>query len=181
MITTTKKSDGSVETKFVGCVVSIEKRSVQVMSDIYEYHTYAMVFNNETGNFEEHFISSDYYPEGQDRRGATVNATDEIKYLFEKEQAVIAAKKALRNAEAAREEALRSVRCPGRGKTLKVVRGRKIAKGTVGECTWYGEGRNYSPYRSSYRGQAAGPMRVGMKVNGEVVYTDASNVEVVVG
>lgn len=173
MITTTKK-DGSVETSFAGCVVSVAAESVQVMSDIWEMHTYALVFNNESGTFEKRFLYSDYgFSSNDEKRTAEADATDEIKVLYDCHMAVHEAKLALERAEAGRERALNEVRCPNRGKTVKVVRGRKIPRGTVGECTFYGQGKSY--------GFRAPAWRVGMKVNGEVVYTDARNVEVVVG
>ena len=172
-IVTTSKQDGSVTTSFVGCVLAVYSESVQVMSDIFEYHTYARVFDNEAGTFKSVFLRSDYYPESSDKREATVDASDEIKALYECHQAALEAKKTLERAEADREEALRAVRCPSRGKTVKVVRGRKVAVGTVAECTWFGMGRGYM-------GRSA-PWRVGLKVDGQVVYTDAKNVEVVVG
>jgi hypothetical protein len=177
MITITK-DDGSLEVTFTGCVVSIDTESVQVMSDIWERHTSALVYDNEKGTFTHRFLYSDY---GSDRKSsATVDATDEVRALYEAHKAVEAAKKTLERAEAARERALQDVRTPARGKIVKVVKGRKIPKGTVGECTWYGEGRSYQPFRSSYRDRMSGPMRVGMKVDGKIVYTDAKNVEVVV-
>jgi len=71
-----------------------------------------------------------------------------------------------RNAERARREAEEEARRPGHGKTVKVVRGRKVPKGTVGKVFWFGETR-YG-------------WRVGLEVNGERVFTDARNVEVVV-
>ncbi len=56
-------------------------------------------------------------------------------------------------------------RQPAKGKTLKVVRGRKVPKGLIGLCIWLG--------RTAY-GE-----RVGIKTeSGEVVWTALSNVEV---
>lgn len=181
MSITTTKQDGSVQVSFTGCVVKVYGDSVQVMSDIFEYHTYALVLDNDSGEFKSVFLYSDYRGSSDDKREATVDATEQVQALYEAHTAMVEAKKAMERAEARRADALREVRTPGRGKTLKVVRGRKVPVGTVGECTWYGEGRSYSPFRSSYRNSAPGPMRVGIKVNGEVVYTDARNVEVVVG
>jgi hypothetical protein len=171
MITTTKQ-DGSVEVTSTGCVVRVWGESVQVMSDIYEYHTYALAFDNDTGTFVRHFLYSDYGTPSE-KRSATVDATDEIVALYEASEAVKAAQKALEHAQNVRETALAEVRSPSRGKTLKVIRGRKVPVGTVGECTWFGVGKGY--------GYRPGRDRVGMKVNGETVYTDAHNVEVVVG
>jgi hypothetical protein len=57
-------------------------------------------------------------------------------------------------------------RMPGKGKTLKVVKGRKVAIGTTGVCIWSGNG--------------AYGKRVGIKDNsGLVHWTAMSNVEVV--
>ncbi len=173
--------DGSVQVSHTGCTLKTYGESVQVMSDIYEYHTYALVFDNDSGEFKSVFLTSDYPSSSGEKRVATVDATEEVKALYEAHEIMVEAKKALDRAEARRADKLAEVRTPGRGKTLKVVKGRKVPVGTVGECTWYGEGRSYSPFRSSYRNAAPGPMRVGIKVNGEVVYTDARNVEVVVG
>ncbi len=64
--------------------------------------------------------------------------------------------------------ALAEARKPAVGKTLKVVRGRKVPIGTVGECCWVG---------AAYRGPG---LRVGIRLLcGDKVYTDAKNVEVV--
>ena len=175
MITTTSK-DGSVTLSYVGCVVAVTEESVQVMSDIFEHHTSALVFDNETGSFKSVFLYSDYGGSfTENKLTAVVDATESILALYEADQAVKAAQKALDRAQTVREEALREARRPGRGKTLKVVSGRKIPKGTVGECTFYGEGRSFRPYSQ------VNPWRVGMKVGNDVVYTDAHNVEVVLG
>jgi hypothetical protein len=61
---------------------------------------------------------------------------------------------------------------PTRGKTVKVVKGRKTPVGTTGEVIWTGEGRKYSYYGKT-------PYRVGIKTaDGTVHWTDADNVEV---
>ncbi len=171
-ITVTSK-DGSVQVSYTGATLKTYGESVQVMSDIFEYHTYAVVFDNDSGEFKNVFLTSDY-PYADEKREAVIDATDEIKALYEAHLAMIQAKKALERAEARRAEALAEVRTPGRGKTVKVVRGRKVPVGTVGECTWYGRGRGY--------GFREGEMRVGIKMaDGRVEYTAARNVEVVVG
>ncbi len=60
-----------------------------------------------------------------------------------------------------------------KGKTIKVVRGRKVPQGTIGECIWFGAGKSYSYYDR-------GSERVGLKdSSGTVHWTAASNVEVV--
>lgn len=88
-----------------------------------------------------------------------VDATPEVKAEYE-------AMKAEREYQALVAEQERRERIPGRGKTLKVVRGRKVPKGTVGTCIWTGNGQ---------WGE-----RVGLKTaSGEVHWTAMSNVEVV--
>ncbi len=60
-----------------------------------------------------------------------------------------------------------------KGKIIKVVRGRKVPQGTIGECIWLGAGRGYSYYDR-------GSDRVGLKdSSGTVHWTAASNCEVV--
>lgn len=60
-----------------------------------------------------------------------------------------------------------------KGKMIKVVRGRKVPQGTVGECVWLGAGKSYSYYDR-------GADRVGIKdSSGQVHWTAASNCEVV--
>lgn len=172
-ISTTKKSDGSVQVSYTGCVVKQYSESVQVMSDIFEYHTFAVVLDGDSGEFKTVFLCSDYPCSSDETRTATVDATEEVQALYEAHLAMVEAEKALERAKNRRAEALADARCPGRGKTIKVVRGRKIPVGTVGECTWYGQGKGY--------GFRPGKMRVGIKVNGAVEYTDAHNVEVVLG
>jgi hypothetical protein len=57
-------------------------------------------------------------------------------------------------------------RIPEKGKTIKVVKGRKVSHGTVGVCIW--------------RGRTQYGERVGLKdSNGQVFWTASSNVEVV--
>jgi hypothetical protein len=79
-----------------------------------------------------------------------------------------------------REETLSSVE---RFTVVEVVRGRKVAKGTVGTVIWVGEGRSYSPYARRYSNpwfRSSPPARIGVKdAEGNVHWTAASNVEVV--
>lgn len=74
------------------------------------------------------------------------------------------------------ESAEYQAKVPAKGMTLKVVKGRKVPVGTVGECIWTGE-RSYSQWQAKY---GAANLRVGIKdADGNVHWTDASNVEVV--
>lgn len=91
--------------------------------------------------------------------GSHVDATPAVQAEYE---TWLAEKR--REAEAARAAEL--ARAPGRGKTLKVVKGRKVPKGTVGVCIWVGNG--------------TWGERVGIKDSqGTVHWTAMSNVEVV--
>ena len=65
------------------------------------------------------------------------------------------------------------------GKTVRVVKGRKVPVGTVGEVFWVGEQRQYGYryYRSPFAGT---PMRVGIRTaDGTRHFLAADNVEVV--
>lgn len=69
-------------------------------------------------------------------------------------------------------EAAREARRIRPGKLLRVVKGRKVPIGLVGECIWYGAGKKFGP--------GPVPYRVGIKdAEGGVHWTAASNVEVV--
>ena len=103
--------------------------------------------------------------------GITVDATAEVVEMWAayvaSNRAYAIAQAEIRAAEQAVQDAAWEAETPRKGKTLTVVRGRKIAKGTTGVCVWYGEGQ--------------WGHRVGMKIEGqdETVWTAASNVEVV--
>lgn len=104
-------------------------------------------------------------------REGVIDAPEYVMEAYREHQAAEAAKRreAAEKARAEREamEAEWEAATPRKGKTVKVVRGRKIPVGTVGTCIWYGEGQwGY---------------RVGIKVEGseEPLWTAASNVEVV--
>jgi len=98
---------------------------------------------------------------------ATVDATPGVQAAYatwRQEQA------ARRQAEADAAEAV----TPRAGKTVTVVKGRRVPVGTVARVVWYGESKGFSRH-------APVSMRVGLLVDGERVFTDASNVEVVAG
>ena len=61
-----------------------------------------------------------------------------------------------------------------KGKFMKVVKGRSVPVGVVGECIWVGE-KNYNPY-----GRGLPTKRVGIRdAEGKVWWTNASNVVVI--
>lgn len=107
--------------------------------------------------------------------GAAVDATPEVVAAYEAH--CEAARKREHEAREAADAAL-----PKRGRRVRVVRGRKVPRGTEGEVIWYGAGKNFGPV-PRYRGgwSTAAPMRVGIKdAAGTVHWTAASNVEVVI-
>ena len=70
----------------------------------------------------------------------------------------------------------KDARTPAFGKTVKVVKGRKVAIGTTGEICWTGTS-DFGVSRYGTWGKAK--MRVGIRLlDGSKVFTDASNVEV---
>jgi hypothetical protein len=94
---------------------------------------------------------------------ATVDATPYIVALWD-------AYKATQRAEYEATLAAKEAATPSEGKTVRVVHGRKVPIGTVGEVFWYGV--------RSYHGNEV--TRVGLKcADGSKVFTSAGNVEVV--
>lgn len=94
---------------------------------------------------------------------AEVDAFPEVRAAYESNvqaQRAEAARKAAHRAE------LEAIMRPEKGKRLEVIRGRKVPRGTVGECIWVGQS-NYGT-------------RVGIKdANGNVHWTAITNVQVV--
>lgn len=79
-----------------------------------------------------------------------------------------------------REAALAAAKKPEKGRTVKIVRGRKIPLGTVGTVVWEGPAREFGP-RYRWERQRPAPRRIGFKPEGggEVVFTAAENAETV--
>lgn len=119
---------------------------------------YMVVWNPETQKTESHEFASTRgwsYP----CYASHADATPEVLAAYEQFKRDQEAK-----ADAARAEQIR--RTPAKGKTLKVVRGRKVKIGTTGICFWLG---------NSNFGQ-----RVGIKdSDGTVYWTSIKNVEVI--
>lgn len=145
----------------------------QVMSDVWDNVPYVVIMNDsmhletidtyEGPGYDAFAYLKPQVPENE------VDATPEIlaaahviqedaKVRQAAEKAAMEAKRAAAAAEAER----KAVR---KGRTVRVVKGRKVPKGTEGVCFWIGD--------SGYG------RRVGMKVNGETVWVDAANVEAV--
>jgi len=92
---------------------------------------------------------------------------DAYRAEIEARRAAVEAKRLAAIAAREAEEAAREAALPLRGRRVRVVRGRKIAKGLEGVAFWYGE--------TKYG------WRVGFKVEGsdDPIWIDARNVEVV--
>lgn len=99
--------------------------------------------------------------------GATVDATPERVEKFRAWRERVAVERAL-DAAAARAVKVEI------GKRVKVVRGRKVPKGTEGRVFWMGPDK----FARSYSGMP-GPMRTGLKLaDGSVAWTAETNLEV---
>jgi len=141
-----------MQTRFEGLVLADRERNGYDDSDFY-----AVVWDvNKDCPVEVEYGTTRFwtYP-----NHCTVDATPEIRAKYEAWRAE--QERQAREAARAREAAT-----PRPGRTLRVVKGRKVPVGTVGECFWTGNG-NWGP-------------RVGLRdAEGNTHWTALSNVEVV--
>jgi hypothetical protein len=150
----------------VGATIKEYSDVERIMSDVYADVGYALIWDAELGAPR----SIRLWTEGFSADGSnvvTIDATPEVLAAYEAYKSAKAAEK--RAEEAARYAAIEAARAkePRRDRTVKVVRGRKVPKGTVGVCIWIGAG-DYGP-------------RCGLKTaDGEVYWTALGNVEAVV-
>ena len=146
-----------MKSSHVGLVLSLRERNGYDDSDFY-----ALIWNPEKGAPEEIEYATTRgwtYP-----NGAAVDATPEVLAAYEE---YLAKKRAEYDALRAAEEAKK----PTKGKSVKVVRGRKVPKGTQGRVFWYGTGSKYMGGEET---------RVGIESNtGEKFFLPAAYVEVV--
>lgn len=131
-----------------GLVVSEPwSREERVMSDIYASVTYCHVWNPEKGKAEVVDLRSDF-----DLRTvfgvSTVDAPQDILDIYnskmEEDKRRAQEAKRVRSLERLRKMAEDAFNRPEKGKVMQVVRGRKVAKGTVGEVFWMDNPRNPS-------------------------------------
>jgi hypothetical protein len=152
---------------FAGRVVALSSSVERIMSDVWATLFYAIVMVDE-GEYRELCYGNDDC--GATRNSAEIDATAEQISMY------VSWRKAEDDRFAAEQEAIERARREARaemdrkavkkGRTLRVVRGRKVKKGTEGRCFWVGE---------SQWGK-----RVGMTLaNGETVWIDARNVEAI--
>lgn len=146
-----------MKTSHVGLVLSLRERNGYDDSDFY-----ALVWNPEKGAPEEIEYASTRgwtYP-----NGAAVDATPEVQAAY---QAYLDARHAEYVARVNAEEAKK----PTKGKTVKVVRGRKVKPGIVGRVFWFGICHNKFSGRDE--------KRVGIETAaGEKIFLKADYVEV---
>jgi len=150
---------------WIGRVCRLSQKNERIMSDVWATCFYAHVLTAD-GKVRIVGYGNDEFGGGR----ATVDADETVMaaYLEAERQAEQERRRAEEIAvEAARREREREeAAAPRRGRTVRVVRGRKVPLGTTGTVGWYGETR-YG-------------IRVGIDTDkGERVWTDANNVEVV--
>lgn len=163
----------SVVRTAVGRVVRTFGRDERIMSDVWAIVTYAVVWDGAADFFEVSCHNSEFGAPDLAAIGltsVTVDAPEALKAYHEgwelcrEQERQEAERKAY--AEAYRKRAEKEAKEPRKGRTCRVVKGRKVPVGTVGECIWIGEGRYGA--------------RVGIKdASGQVHWTAASNVEAV--
>jgi len=114
---------------------------VRVMSDIYSYQTRCLVWDPEKGCPEEVVVWTDFDlydgPYGEPVVDATPEVMTAYRAFLDKQEALA---KAAEEA-GAREKALREWNPPKIGRRMRVVRGRKVPKGTEGTVFWVRDGR----------------------------------------
>jgi hypothetical protein len=112
---------------FAGKVVKVDRREERIMSDVWDWVTYAVVIMPD-GTFYE-------FPISYEETAAADTTPEELAAYWEWWKA-----KNLAEAKAAADRAAEIEAATIRvGKTVEVVRGRKVAIGTVGKVFWIGD------------------------------------------
>lgn len=157
-----------VET-WAGRVCRLWHRTERIMSDVWATVFYADVLTRE-GKVQRVEYGCDEFSASAGHAEVDAPPTIMAAYRAEVDRVEREAKERDRVAKEKRaaEEAAREAATPYRGKRVKVVRGRKVAKGTTGIVGWYGQCRYGNGYRVGIDTAA-----------GERVWTNARNVEVV--
>jgi hypothetical protein len=124
----------TVRPTFAGAVLATELRSERIMSDVWADAHYAIVWNGTA--VERVYIGGD----GRSLIDAvTIDATDEARaaargFAIEREAGRL---EVCNRHEIDRQTEIANR--PGRYMDLRVARGRKVAKGTIGRCFWIGD------------------------------------------
>ena len=122
-------------------LVASETRCVRVMSDIYSDETYARVWNPEKGEAEWVHINSCFELFAGPRGLAVVDATPETLKAWDDLKAEQKRQRQYEERLVTEHYRKQAWDSPERGKQMRVVRGRKIPKGTEGIVFWVREGR----------------------------------------
>ena len=154
-----KDNAGNVWETHAGLVIGSTTRCVRVMSDIYSDEQYAHVWNPEHARVDEVHVGGAFELNTRHAK-VVVDAPPEV-FAFVQRQHAEAALRAdeQRKTEAAQVEearAKREILAPLKGRTVVVVGGRKVKKGTKGTVFWTDSPTN--------------PARVGMKDASEVTH-----------
>lgn len=118
-----------------GLVVGSETRCVRVMSDVYSDENYATVFNPVDGKFESLHIGGAF--ELNAKSGTAIrDIGPEIEAIITENNRKAAIEQRSRLIADAIERAKTDVLAPRKGRTVRVVGGRKVPKGTIGKVFW---------------------------------------------
>jgi hypothetical protein len=160
----------SDSTEYIGMVVSVETTCDQIMSDVWENVTRAVVYDTQSGGFKKVIVS-----DTNSKRIITyeIDASETLKEAYN--VWCIAKKYARSLAEYDRyQEKLYQERItPNNGKWVVVTRGRKVPKGTQGIVFWTG--------KDNYNKTKLGIAVTNRKENNryvDVVWTAAANCDV---
>ncbi len=143
--------------KFDGCVLSMYERNGYDDSDFY-----AVCWDEET----QSVVNIEYDTTRAGGGGTcSIDATEEVirkafRYYMRIGRSLFDSKL---NAEQAKKIS--------KGDTVRIIKGRKVPKGTVGTCFWIGTVKNFYSYRDEER--------MGVEVNGEKFFVPLEYAEVV--
>jgi len=141
-ITWTDKDGNVVKTTHEGLVLRDRFcECVRVMSDIYSDEFYALVWNPETGRTEDVHIGSCFELFSGPWGHATVDATPDTLKAYQGLQDELRMKREAELAKENEKARLAYWNMPAKGKRMRVVRGRKVPKGTEGIVFWVRDGR----------------------------------------
>lgn len=164
----------TVDRLFVGATLALHYNSTRVMSDVWENIPYATVYNADSGAVE--IVWRDRDSAATD----TVDATPDV--IAAANDWLLKTATANRKAswDSKVDAAVARAKAVEKGKTVVVVKGRKVPKGTTGEVFWVGPGKNFGPVPRYRGGWSVKPdLRIGFNAAGVTHWTAATNVEVV--
>lgn len=133
----------SDEVEYEGCVVDVERKDERLMSDVWGVVTYATVFHPEEVKFEHIRVMTDM-GSGDDWHAARwdVDASPDVLDIYDVWKKAQQFGAALRRYDSDQQRLLDERRTVEKGKWVKVVRGRKVEKGTIGKVFWL-QDQNY--------------------------------------